>query len=392
MVVVVVVVLVVVQALRSIPAQTAVGRPPAPLAVPGTAALPWPAGAAGAVAVGPSGPVRTSGPSAERPIASLAKMMTAYVVLADHPLASGQSGPSITITTADVATYQADVAASDSVVQVAAGEALTEQQAIEALLVGSADNIADVLADWDASSESAFVAEMNTTARSLGMDHTHYTDPSGLATTTVSTPSDQLVITRKAMAVPAFAAAVGLAAVTLPVAGAVQNYDYDVGHTGVVGVKTGSDSAAGGCWAFAAKRTIAGATQTVFGVVLGVPGTAAGLIEPALSAGVALADAVGSTVRSMTVLPAGSVVGYVDAPWRSSPVPLTTVRAVHGLVENGARVAFHVVVVPPTGRTLARGERLGSVSATGVFGVDGSPVVAGGAGAGPTLGWRLTRL
>ncbi len=391
-VVVVVIVLVVVQVTRSTPAQTVVTHTPSPVHVTGTSSLPWPTNGAAAVAVGPTGAVRTSGAAQEKPIASLAKMMTAYVVLTDHPLQSGQPGPSITITTADVATYNSDVAASDSVLPVSAGEAITEQQALEGLLVASADNIAVVLAEWDAGSLTAFVGKMNAAAKALGMDHTHYTDPSGLQTTTVSTPSDQLAIARKAMGDPNFASIVAMQSATFPVGGTVQNYDYDVGHDGIIGIKTGSDSAAGGCWAFAATRTVAGKPQTVYGVVLGIPGTATGLIEPALAAGKALADALPSTVSTMTVLPAHSVVGYVTAPWRSSPVPITTLRPLQGLVVNGSTVTFHVSLDQVAGTTVAAGQPLGSVTAEGVGGVALSPVEAAAAGSGPTWSWRLTRL
>jgi D-alanyl-D-alanine carboxypeptidase (penicillin-binding protein 5/6) len=152
------------------------------------------------------------------------------------------------VTGAQAATYAPDLAGSDSVVKVIAGESLTERQALEALLIPSADNVAGILAQWDAGSVSAFVARMNAQARLLGMTRTRYTDPFGLAASTVSTARDQL-----------------------PVAGTVENFNYDVGHDGI-GVKTGSDSAALGCWAFAARRTIAGTERTVYGVVLGIPG------------------------------------------------------------------------------------------------------------------------
>jgi D-alanyl-D-alanine carboxypeptidase (penicillin-binding protein 5/6) len=391
-VVVVVIVLVVVQMARSTPAQTVVVHAPSPVHVTGTSALPWPTNGSAAVAIGPTGAVRISGPAQEKPIASLAKMMAAYVVLTDHPLQNGQPGPSITITTADVATYNTDAAASDSVLPVSAGETITEQQALEGLLVASADNVAVVLADWDAGSVTAFVAKMNAAAKTLGMDHTHYTDPSGLQTTTVSTPSDQLAIARKAMDDPTFASIVAMQSATFPVGGTVQNYDYDVGHDGIIGIKTGSDSAAGGCWAFAATRTVAGKPQTVYGVVLGIPGTATGLIEPALAAGKALADALPATVSTTTVLPAHTVVGYVTAPWRSSPVPITTLRPLQGLVVNGSTVTFHVSLDQVAGTTVASGQPLGSVTAQGVGGVAISPVEATAAGSGPTLSWRLTRI
>ncbi|HEX3947856.1 MAG TPA: hypothetical protein VHW47_09120 [Acidimicrobiales bacterium] len=390
--VVVVVVLVVVQVVRSPPGQSSVISAPSPVVASGSDALPWPTTGESTVAIGATGQPRTSGSTASVPIASLAKMMTAYVILKDHPLAGSTPGPSITVTSAQAAAYATELAQQDSVLEVSAGETLTEQQALEALLIASADNVADLLAQWDAGSTAAFVAKMNTTAKSLGMDHTTYTDPSGLATSTVSTATDQLIINRTAMGIPTFATIVAMQAATFPLAGTVQNYNYDVGHDGIIGVKTGSDSAALGCWAFAAKRTVAGTTQTVFGVVLGIPADATGLIEPALAAGKALADAVPGTVQQMTVLPAGTVVGYVTAPWRKDPIPVATVKAIEGVVQNGAHIDLHVVLHAPDGRTVGKGQTVGSVGTTEVDGVHGTAVTANTAGSGPSLSWRLTRL
>lgn len=388
--VVLAIVLVVVQFVRSVPGQATEAAGPRTVSVPGSASLPWPTSGSAAVAVG-NGSIRTSGPKTPAPIASLAKIMTAYVVLKAHPIPTGQTGPSIAITSADVATYQAEAAASDSVLALATGEMLTEQQALEALLVASADNVADILAQWDAGSVTAFVTKMNATARKLGMDHTHYTDPSGLAAATVSTPTDQLLISREAMAIPTFASIVAMQSATFPVAGTVQNYDYDVGHNGIIGIKTGSDTAAKGCWSFAATRTVAGSKQIVYGVVMGIPADATGLVEPALSAGTALANAVPGSVQSMTVLPAGTVVGRVTAPWRSQPVPVVTTHAVSGLVANGTTVHLHVHLVDPSGRTVDKGQRLGTLTAEGVDGTASTTLVADADGSGPTLGWRLTR-
>src|SRR6266487_1044764 len=86
----------------------------------------------------------------------------------------------------------AQVRDGDSLVPVAAGERISERQALVALLLSSADNMAWILARWDAGSEGAFVARMNSTASRLGMTSTRYTDPSGLARTTVSTAADQV--------------------------------------------------------------------------------------------------------------------------------------------------------------------------------------------------------
>jgi serine-type D-Ala-D-Ala carboxypeptidase (penicillin-binding protein 5/6) len=390
-VVVLVIALVVVQFVRTVPGQTTEAAGPRSVPIPGSANLPWPTSGSAAVAVG-SGSIRTSGSKTPAPIASLAKIMTAYVVLKAHPIPTGQTGPSIPITSADVAAYHAEAAASDSVLALATGEMLTEQQALEALLVASADNVADILAQWDAGSVTAFVTKMNTTARTLGMDRTHYTDPSGLSATTVSTPTDQLLVSRQAMAIPTFASIVVMQSGTFPVAGTVQNYDYDVGHNGIIGIKTGSDTAAKGCWSFAATRTVAGSKQIVYGVVMGIPADATGLVEPALAAGTALANAVPGSVKSMTVVPAGTVVGHVTAPWRSHPVPVVTTRAVSGLVANGSTVFLHVHLEDPSGRTVDKGQHLGNLTAEGVDGTTSTTVVASSDGSGPTIGWRLTRL
>jgi D-alanyl-D-alanine carboxypeptidase (penicillin-binding protein 5/6) len=219
------------------------------------------------------------------PIASVAKVMTAFLVLRDHPLTLGQDGPPITLTNADVVDTERRRRQQESVVSIAAGEELTERQALQALLLPSANNIAAVLARWDAGSEGRFVARMNATARSLGMTHTRYADPSGYDDATVSTASDQLRIVERAMRLAVFASIVATPSAWLPVAGTVHNTNVLLGRDGFVGVKTGSTSAAGGCFAFRAVRWIDGRRTTITGVVLGQPG------RSQIAAGLAAAEA-----------------------------------------------------------------------------------------------------
>jgi serine-type D-Ala-D-Ala carboxypeptidase (penicillin-binding protein 5/6) len=205
-------------------------------------------------------------------IASVAKVMTAYLVLRDHPLRLGEDGPTITLTDADVADTDRRRRQEESIVPVAAGEQLTERQALHALLLPSANNIAAVLARWDAGSVDRFVGRMNAVARSLRMTRTRYTDPSGYDDATVSTAADQVRIVDRAMSLPVLAGIVASPSATLPVAGTVHNTDTLLGQGGFVGVKTGSDDAAGGCFAFRAVRWIDGRQTTITGVVLGQPG------------------------------------------------------------------------------------------------------------------------
>jgi D-alanyl-D-alanine carboxypeptidase (penicillin-binding protein 5/6) len=243
----------------------------------------WPADGQAAIQVGES-QVRAGPNQHAAAIASVAKVMTAYLVLRDHPLRLGEDGPAITLTDADVADTDRRRGQEESVVSVAAGEQLTELQALQALLLPSANNVAAVLARWDAGSVDRFVARMNATARSLGMTHTRYTDPSGYDDATVSTAADQMRVVDRAMRLPVFASIVATPSVTLPVAGTVHNTNTLLGQDGFVGVKTGSDDAAGGCFAFRAIRWIDGRPTTITGVVLGQPGhdrIAAGLAAAA---------------------------------------------------------------------------------------------------------------
>jgi len=236
------------------------------------------------------------------PIASVAKVMTAYLVLRDHPLRAGEDGPTITLTDTDVADTDRRRGQQESVVPIAAGEQLTERQALQALLLPSANNIAAVLARWDAGSVDRFVARMNATARSLGMIHTRYTDPSGYDDATVSTAADQVRIADRAMLLPVFASIVATPSATLPVAGTIHNTNTLLGHDGFVGVKTGSDDGAGGCFAFRAIRWIDGKRTTITGVVLGQPGH--DRIAAALEAADAMVDRIaGHSRRQVRVMP-----------------------------------------------------------------------------------------
>jgi D-alanyl-D-alanine carboxypeptidase (penicillin-binding protein 5/6) len=256
----------------------------------------WPAHGQAAVQIGQS--QAQAGPNQHAAaIASVAKVMTAYLVLRDHPLRLGEDGPTITLTDADVADTDRRRGQRESVVSIVAGEQLTERQALQALLLPSANNIAAVLARWDAGSSDRFVAWMNATARSLNMTHTRYTDPSGYDDATVSTAADQVRIVDRAMRLPAFASIVATPSATLPVAGTVNNTNTLLGQNGFVGVKTGSTAAAGGCFAFRAIRWIDGKPTTITGVVLGQPG------HDRIAAGLAAADAMVDRIAGHRAVP-----------------------------------------------------------------------------------------
>jgi len=307
---------VVVQLLRPVPSMALTASVTTARVLPGAPPRPdWPGQAEAAVGLPGTGLLGTDGGSQPVPIASLAKIMTAYVVLGDHPLPAGGSGPTITATAADAAAYASDQRQGQSVVRVVPGEKLTERQALEALLIPSGNNIGAMLAGWDAGSEGAFVAEMNADASRLGMDQSHFADASGVDPASMSTADDLLKVAAHDMADPAFASMVTMTSVTLPVAGTISTYTPLLGLQGVIGVKSGFTSAAGGCDVLAVMRTVHGRSVLLLAAVTGQTGPEV-LAQAGLHA-LALVDAVGPLIGDTPVLRSGQVVARVSEGGRA---------------------------------------------------------------------------
>lgn len=266
--------------------------------------LPWPAkGSAGLYVEGIGDAGRSGTTETPRPIASVTKVMTAYLILRNHPLAPGTSGPSLTVTAAEAAEYPRERALAQSAIPVRPGERLTQRQALEALMLPSANNIARILARWDAGTIPAFVTQMNAAAVALGMIHTRYTDPSGWDAGTVSTVDDQLKLAEIAMTIPTFADIVKMPTTKLPLVGPVRNVNKLLGKSGVIGVKTGSMTAAGGCLVFAAQIIVAGQPVRILGAVLGQAD-----LPTAFARSLDLITAAGRRLRAYTLIHAGDVV------------------------------------------------------------------------------------
>src|SRR2546427_10302204 len=119
--------------------------------VPGTApGLPWPSRGSAAVGVSGLGFLASSGNAQTFPAASITKVMTALVILADKPLKSNEGGPTVTLTEADVQSYQADLAGGQSVAKVEAGGEASEAEHPQGRLVPSAHNHADAAGGGEA--------------------------------------------------------------------------------------------------------------------------------------------------------------------------------------------------------------------------------------------------
>jgi serine-type D-Ala-D-Ala carboxypeptidase (penicillin-binding protein 5/6) len=112
-----------------------------------------------------------------------------------------------------------------------------------------------------------------------------YPDASGLDPATTSTAADQVRLGISAMRVPALAAITGESTAALPVAGVVRNTNALLGQDGIVGLKTGSTQAAGGCLLVAAWQQVNGHNILIVAAAFGQPGPAGTILPNALQAG-----------------------------------------------------------------------------------------------------------
>ncbi|MFF4304559.1 serine hydrolase [Streptomyces sp. NPDC001601] len=354
--------------------------------------MPWPADGQAALDVQGIGTFGSSGDQKPVPIASVAKVMTAYIVLRDHPLKSGAAGPKIKI---DQAAQDQANAGQESTVGVTAGDSITQREALESILIASANNVARLLARWDAGSEKSFVAKMNATAKQLGMTNTTYTDPSGLTNSTVSTAVDQVKLAKAAMASePSFREVAAMMSYDDYKGVNHGNWNQLVGRNNVVGIKTGTTTSALGNLVFAAKKDVNGETRTIIGAVIRQPASAApdkSILTAALNAGDKLIRAAQGALKSATIYKKGDVVGSVD-DGLGGRTPVVATEDVTAVGWSGLKVklSFAADDVPHTAKagtkvgTLTVGD--GSGSAVQV------PVALAKDLAEPGFTSRLTRL
>jgi serine-type D-Ala-D-Ala carboxypeptidase (penicillin-binding protein 5/6) len=325
------------------------------------------------------------------PIASVTKVMTAYVVLKDHPLTGKANGPTIAV---DAAAVKESNSADESTAKVKAGQKFTERQMLQLLLIPSGNNIARLLARWDAGSETAFVQRMRKAAADLGMKNTTYTGASGFESTTKSTAADQLKLERQVMKNDVFRSVVGTPNINIPGVGMIYNNNNLLVNVGVLGVKTGSSTPAGGALMWAAKRTVDGKEQMILGVVLQQRGgsTVYDSLQLALDNSMKLIKAAQDALTSATVVKKGEVVGYVD-DGLGGRTPLVATQDLTAIgwpgLTRGLQITAPASGVPHEAKA---GTKVGTLSFGSGSALTKVPVALKSALAQPSFGAKLTRL
>lgn len=202
--------------------------------------------------------------------ASVTKIMTAMLVLEKGNLAD-------TVTVSDSAL--SDITYLHSKINLKSGEQLTVEQLLTALLVSSANDAANVLAEYISGNIQAFVTLMNERAAELGMTGTHFVNPHGFHDDNhYTTAHDMQILTRQALQNDKFCELVKIKTYRLPATNmsdermlsttnhliskyrnTAHYYQY------ATGVKTGSTDEAGNCLVATAEKGGIKLLSLVFG-------------------------------------------------------------------------------------------------------------------------------
>lgn len=290
-------------------------------------------------------PILSHSATQEVPLASLTKIMTAYVVLTSpriYPLTK-----TIRFTANDLYTGEAmRVDQGDSVVLFKAGQDVSIKDMLYALLLPSGDNIATLLADAYPGGQSAFVARMNADASKLGLTGARFTEPSGLDPGDVASARDIALLSQAAMDIPTFARVV--ATRSYSVAGASPNPMLNLNQLlgqlpGAIGIKTGWTPQAGHNLAWAVRTRLPG-NPVLIAVELGTPGPV-GAFGPVFQSAASI-TAYGEGAVTVKKITRGTTVATAKLGLGLT-VPLKAASTVYLVGPGGAAVHFAVTTGSP---------------------------------------------
>ena len=207
--------------------------------------------------------------------ASLTKVMTCLLVL--ETLDAGTLTRDMVLTASEEAINS--VPADGSTAGIKPGEELTVEQLLYCIMLSSANEGCNILAEAVAGSVSAFVDRMNEQAADLGCEDTHFVNANGMPDDNhYTTAWDLYLITREARTHADFMPLVNTAYYEVPATNLsdarklrTTNYLISSWYTsgylykGAAGIKTGSTNAAGYCLIASAERS----GRSLLSVVMG---------------------------------------------------------------------------------------------------------------------------
>ncbi len=369
----------------------------APQAVPAeltpltsSAAAPaWPEKGSAAVAVagfestGEAGTVASTADAAS--IASITKLVTALMVLDRAPLAVGETGPEYAFGSADRSAYQSTRSRGESATPVPVGGSLNEFQMLQAILIASANNYAQRMADQFWPSDAVFARAAAEWLSAHGVSGVTIVEPTGIDPGNTATPAGVVALSRKALEHPVIAQIVATREAELPGVGTITNTNDLLADPGVVGIKTGTlktKSGEANDLAAAKDLTVGGQTVRVFATVLGQPND-----QQRWDSARALLAQLEAELATPHVLPAGSTVGTVETAWGESGAILTSTDASVILWNGASATSTPAYSVSPE---WTAGSPTGTLTLAGPIGSSTVDTTLSTTITGPSPWWRLT--
>ncbi len=267
----------------------------------------WPA--TGSAAIGyldtPNKAVASFNGKQVLPTASTIKLLTAVVVLSQKPLGPGEDGERIYFNNADVERTNAIIAVDGSYFPITNGMSMSYHQALEVMLIGSANNISEKLAILAFGGLEEYKKAANSYLASNSITNTNVDDTSGLSSATTSTAEDMMRISLLAMGIPVIREVVDT--VKTDVNGInIVNTNKLLGAGDIDGIKTGYTLEAGGCLLL--SKTVDG--NLLVAVVMGLPSR-----EVAFAEGSRLLNVVADNFVRLVIVADGDLVAEMKSPW-----------------------------------------------------------------------------
>jgi D-alanyl-D-alanine carboxypeptidase (penicillin-binding protein 5/6) len=349
--------------------------------------LKWPTTGTAAFGAQGFGVLATHGAQTPRPTASIAKIITVLAILEKHPIKPGQQGPSITMTKNDVDLFNKYFGMGGSYVKVEEGEKITEYQALQAILLPSANNMADSMAIWSFGSMDNYLSYANGMVKSLGRTKTTpATDASGFSPNNTSIAAELVRLGELAMAKPVIAEIVAQKSATIPVHGVIYSANSRLGYNHIIGIKTGLTDQAGGCFLFAAKYDAGNGKEiTLVGAIMGEPN-----LKGALDAASPLLDSAKPYFTVKTPIKAGETFATLTTPWLTQADVVA--RSDVSLVTWQGSALKPSVELSRISRSLPASTQVGTAVISSGNNTASTPLVLKQNINGPTWKWRLKRL
>ncbi len=346
--------------------------------------LPWPASGQSAIGSTKYGVLASYSTNEEvKPIASITKIITALAIIEKSPIAPGEPGQKYVLTEEDVAIFNSYVAKNGAVLPVKNGQEITQQQALQAILIASANNIADSIVIKTFGSLDAYTAYANNYVKTKGLEKTIISDASGFSAQTVSTPSDLVNIGKIALEQPVIKQIVQQKQADLGVFGVINNTNKLLAEPSVIGIKTGTTNEAGSCLLFASDHIVnSDYSVTIVGVIMGSTDS-----NTVTKDSKTLLDAAKTYFGKVDIAKAGTIVGNAKSEWGQQAVlKLKDDLYINTWLAKELKPTTELgkIITP-----LSDGQIVGNAE---VGDSEKSPVITEGDISNPSVWWRLTNL